>query len=70
MATDLFLSAVGSGDAFMAGFVYGLLHQESMEKCMYLGATSAAFAIEGKGATSNAPTKEALYERCFQAFKI
>lgn len=69
LKTDAFVSSVGSGDAFMSGFIFGLISNESFEKCMYLGATAATFAIEGKGATSKAPTKDKLYERCLKAFR-
>lgn len=70
LKTDQFQSSVGGGDAFMAGFMFGYLAKETIEKCMYLGATAATYAIEGKGATSNAPSKDALYQRCYQAFNI
>ncbi len=67
LKTDKFVSTVGSGDAFMAGFVFGMLEERSVEESMYLGATTATFVIEGKGATSNAPDREHLLAR-FQDF--
>lgn len=70
LETDAFVSSVGGGDAFMAGFIYGMLQEESIEKSMYLGATESTFAIEGKGATTNAPNRVTLYKRCLKAFNI
>lgn len=70
LKTENFVSSVGGGDAFMAGFIYGLMQGETIEKSMYLGATESTFAIEGKGATTNAPNKMMLYRRCKEAFNI
>ena len=61
--TDNFVDAVGSGDAYIAGFMYGLLNKSSIKTCMHYGATLSSFAIEGMGATSNLPTKKEFLDK-------
>ena len=63
LETDDFVSSVGSGDAFMAGFIFGMLEGYSKKECMYLGATLSTFIIEKAGATSNAPDRLQLLYR-------
>ncbi|PKL00248.1 MAG: kinase [Tenericutes bacterium HGW-Tenericutes-1] len=63
-----FVDAVGSGDAYIAGFIYGYLGGQSILDSMRIGATLASFVIEGMGATSNAPNIESLNARYHATF--
>jgi len=56
--TDHCIDSVGSGDAYIAGFIYGYLNQQPIETCMAYGATLATFALEGMGATTNLPNED------------
>jgi len=69
LETKKFVSSVGSGDAFMAGFLFGMLEGYSKKECMYLGATLSTFIIEAAGATSNAPEQLELLYRFNRFFK-
>jgi adenosine kinase len=69
LETNEFVSSVGSGDAFMAGFLFGMLEGYSKKECMYLGATLSTFIIEAAGATSNAPDRLELLYRFNRFFK-
>ncbi len=57
------LSAVGAGDAFVAGFMYGYVNGKSLELCAQLGSTLSSFVIEKEGSTTNLPTLEQLLAR-------
>jgi sulfofructose kinase len=46
----------GAGDAFHAGFIYGMLRGEDLEKCMKLGNAVAALKCRGLGARTALPT--------------
>ena len=41
---------LGAGDAFNAGYIYGLVHHRSEEECCILGCAAAGYCISGKGA--------------------
>lgn len=41
---------IGSGDAFLAGFLHNYLRKETIEKCLRLGAFMGAFVATQKGA--------------------
>jgi len=43
------LDPTGAGDAYRAGFIYGLLYNKSLEICGRLGALSAVYAVEQYG---------------------
>ncbi len=53
----------GAGDAFAAGFLYGLLKGESLEECGRLGDTVAKFSIAKMGARPGLPTLDQLAQR-------
>lgn len=63
-----YVDSVGSGDGYIAGFIYGQLCGYDYQKSMELGATLATFVIEGQGATTGAPTLPLLLERHQKAF--
>ena len=50
---------VGAGDAFNAGFLYGLVHDEDLAKCLTYGNAVAAICISSSGAR-NTPDETAL----------
>ncbi|MFC2008193.1 carbohydrate kinase family protein [Chloroflexota bacterium] len=54
---------VGAGDAFAAGFLYGLIKGEGLEKCGRLGDIVARFSITKTGARQGLPTFNQLAQR-------
>ena len=50
----------GAGDAFHAGFLYGLLQGEELEACLTLGCATAALKCRGLGARTALPTAPEL----------
>jgi sugar/nucleoside kinase (ribokinase family) len=57
------VDTTGSGDAFIAGFLYGLLRGRDTEFCCKLGSVMASFAIESMGCCTGAPTEPELLQR-------
>jgi adenosine kinase len=62
--SDHVVDTTGSGDAYMAGFLYGYLKGRDTPSCCALGSTLAAFIIEAVGCCTNAPTEMQLVARC------
>ncbi len=54
---------IGAGDAFAAGFLYGLLKGKRLEECGYLGDIVARFSITKTGARQGLPTLDELSQR-------
>lgn len=52
----------GAGDAFHAGFIYGMLGAEDLEMCMKLGNAVAALKCRGLGGRAALPTAGELKE--------
>ncbi|MFH1560664.1 MAG: PfkB family carbohydrate kinase [Chloroflexota bacterium] len=52
----------GAGDAYAAGFLYGLLLGKGLEECGRLGDLTARFCITGMGARAGLPTEAQLLE--------
>ena len=50
------VDTTGAGDAFAAGFLYGLLKEKGLEKCGHLGDIVAQFSITKVGARAGLPT--------------
>ena len=46
------VDATGTGDAFVSGFVFGLLRSESAERCLQLGTAMGASCVRSMGATT------------------
>jgi sugar/nucleoside kinase (ribokinase family) len=61
------VDTTGSGDAFMAGFLYGYMKGRSIKDCCSLGSVLSSFIIEKVGCTTNAPTEQEFLER-FEKF--
>lgn len=60
------VDTTGSGDAYMSGFLYGMLRKRSLQECCRFGAALASFVIQKEGCCTNLPTLEALTERMRQ----
>ncbi|MFC1934297.1 PfkB family carbohydrate kinase [Chloroflexota bacterium] len=54
---------IGAGDAFAAGFLYGLLKGKGIEECGHLGDIVAQFSIIKVGARQGLPTLDELSQR-------
>jgi sugar/nucleoside kinase (ribokinase family) len=52
----------GAGDAFHAGFIYGMLRNDDLETCLKLGNAVAALKCRRLGARAALPTKAELLE--------
>jgi sulfofructose kinase len=50
----------GAGDAFHAGFIYGMLRHEDLERCMILGNAVAALKCRALGGRATLPTADEL----------
>src|SRR5207302_7753651 len=50
----------GAGDAFHAGFIYGMLRSADLHTCMKLGNAVAALKCRGLGARTALPTASEL----------
>jgi sugar/nucleoside kinase (ribokinase family) len=46
------IDATGTGDAFLSGFVYGLLENASPQKCLEYGTAMGASCVRSMGATT------------------
>jgi ribokinase len=57
------LDTTGAGDAFAAGFLYGLLNGKGLEECGRLGDVVARFSISKVGARQGLPTLDELSQR-------
>ena len=54
---------LGAGDAFAAGFLYGILHQKSLEECAFLGEVVSRFSLTKEGARAGLPSLGQLSQR-------
>ncbi len=61
--TEKVIDTVGSGDAYIAGYIYGYLNNETIKKSMKYGSTLASFVIEGLGSTASSPTEDEFIKR-------
>ena len=59
----------GAGDAFAAGFLYGLVNDKDLEECGRLGDIIAKFCIGKTGAREGLPTLKELTRRYRQLYK-
>lgn len=62
------VDTTGSGDAFMSGFIYGLLNQEETLHCAQMGALLSSFTIQAKGCTTNSPSLKQLLSAYKETF--
>lgn len=54
------VDTTGAGDAFSAGFLYGILNRYDLKTCGYCGNAVAALCIQEFGARNGVPTEEEL----------
>lgn len=54
------IDTTGAGDAFAAGFLYGILTEQSLRTCAELGNLLASFCIGSMGAREGLPDRERL----------
>lgn len=54
------VDTTGAGDAFSAGFLYGMLKDKDPYQCGLLGSAVASFSLTRLGARSGLPTREQL----------
>lgn len=54
------VDATGAGDAFMAGFMYGLYYGYPVETCIGFGNVSGGYCVQAVGCLTKFPTEEEL----------
>lgn len=57
------IRAIGAGDAYVAGFLYGMSQGCDPVTCAQYGSTVSSFIIEDDGSTTNAPTLQQMLAR-------
>jgi ribokinase len=57
------VETTGAGDAFAAGFLYGVVNNKGLEECGLLGDIAARFSIAETGARQGLPTLNQLAQR-------
>jgi len=57
-----FIDGTGSGDAFAAGFIWGLIEGCSAERCLEMGSALGASCVRRSGATTGVFTRSELEE--------
>lgn len=57
------VDTTGSGDAYMAGFLYGYLCKEPTAACCRMGSVMSSFVIEEEGCVTNLPDRGAFIDR-------
>jgi len=60
------VDTTGSGDAYMAGFIYGYIHGRKIRECCSMGSVLSSFVIEKVGCLTNAPDEYAFLARYHQ----
>ena len=56
------VDTTGAGDNFDAGFVYGLLHDLSLEQCLRCGAAAGSLSTRFVGGIKGSPSEAELFE--------
>ena len=63
------IDTTGAGDAFAAGFLFGLLNGKDPRECGHLGDIAAQFSITGTGARDGLPTLAELSQRYHKLYQ-
>ena len=63
VAADVCVDTTGSGDAYMAGFIYGYMNKYSVVDSCKLGSTLSHFVVQKMGCITNIPTNEILIDK-------
>ena len=61
--TGASIETTGAGDAFAAGFLYGIINNKELKECGRLGDIIARFSISKTGARESLPTLSELTRR-------
>lgn len=56
------VDSTGAGDAFMAGFMYGLYYGYPVEKCIRFGNIMGGYCVQAVGCLTKFPTEEELLD--------
>lgn len=56
------VDAIGAGDAFAAGVIYGILNKEHLSQAIKLGNAMGAFAVMAEGDIENLPSVKELHD--------
>lgn len=59
---DNVVDATGSGDAYIAGFIYGYLNKYEIKDCCKLGGVLSSFVLKKEGCCTNIPSEELLLD--------
>lgn len=59
---------IGAGDAYVAGFLYGISKKYDLQTCGRIASVVASFAIEGYGAQSSLPDFDRVKRRYLDTF--
>lgn len=62
------VDTTGSGDAFISGFIYGLLNKKDTLLCAQMGSLLSSFTIQAQGCTTNSPNLEQFLEALKETF--
>lgn len=57
------VDTVGAGDAFTAGFLYGLIRKFDPRMCLKTGNLLASYSIQGAGARTGIPTEDVFIKK-------
>jgi ribokinase len=58
----------GAGDAFAAGFLFGMLEGRKLGTCGRLGHCAARLSLKGNGARGGLPTRHQLEQHCLKLY--
>lgn len=59
------VDTTGAGDAFAAGFLWGIIHGRPIPECQRLGTIAASFCLREMGARTGTPTIEEILAAAF-----
>ncbi len=62
------IDTTGAGDAFAAGFLYGLLENKRLETCGRLGQCAARLSLKCSGARGGLPTRRQLEQQLLKLY--
>lgn len=57
------IDTMGAGDAFRAGYIFGIMHGATLEIAAFIGCTLASFSVEKRGTQTHNPSRHEIAER-------
>ncbi|MEK9722242.1 MAG: PfkB family carbohydrate kinase, partial [Rhodospirillaceae bacterium] len=60
---DMLIDTTGAGDAYAAGFLYGLSRGDDLARCAHIGNVAAGEVIQHLGARPDRPLKDLVAAR-------